>query len=781
MQTVEKVKCHCRVCLEVTMSRKRKNLLKIIAALLVCLGIACGFTWMPGLARAGYSSVFEMVNIPVFMAVTGIFICEIFFIKGQKNNEKCRRICMTAAFIIALLMLFHGHDDLYEKLMPGQDLTLISMTIREQNDTSDEGGVLHIWRDGVGKMSFLQNYFGDRKLILDSSVDASELDRYITMCAVPDSQIIADEGAPVSEELTDKIMAYPFWNNESNDYVVDEFWKDAEAIRVINRGGEYLFCSQTLVETCQADPLFTSEQYNAALLMDYDWKSTQAISTVRETAEGMPGRNIRQIIIMAVFLALGLMITLPLFGEKYQALAFFTGFPIGVAFWCIFTMLLMLFNIPYNPLTICASIVLLMGIWLYKKREAYKKIDWSRLLTFVLAALCLITLLVYARICSVSMDSYAKAILGYRLAKFGSLREVLGGAAPFGMVEPIVTSVGFLLGCDYVYAFYPLIGISGIGIMCAGLYYLCRENGKSSESIQVFGMGMVLLLSNYDFLLSIFYGMAHGPTAVYTLIMVVFITLKKKLDLPDFSGIVIVAATMVTLLRVEGAAYTLFVLAVSLGVEDERLKMKKIIISEAVIIAAWNVYQWIFLGRSGREIFWTPEKGLILIGGSIIAVLVVLMFDKQWAIVTFAKKYYYVLIMAALTCGAAATSVLLKKGMASINFPMYMAHFTNSAADDTNAAAFWIFLLLLCPVLLGLRKRTAGYAVTVVAGYLILIYFICLFRGDLPLRLGYSDSGRRTIVHVMSAAVWLLAYALADGDSCGKREEICGCGAQRKV
>lgn len=763
------------------MDRKRNNLLKIAAAGLVCLGIACVFTRMPGFARAGYSSLFEMINIPVFMAVTGILICEILFIKGQNNKEKSRRICMIAAFIVALLMLFHGHDDLYAKLMPGQDLTLISMTVREQNDTSEEDGVLHVWNSGVGKMSFLQNYFGNRELILDSSVDESELDRYITMCAVPASQMRRDEGIPVSDELVGKIMAYPFWNNKSNDYVVDEYWKDAEAIRVIKGEEGYIFCSQALIEAFLADPLFTSEQYNTSLAMDYDQKSTLAISTVRETAEGIPGRNIRQIIIMVAFLVLGLLITLPLFGGKYPVLAFFTGFPMGAAFWCICTMLLMLLNIPYNLLTICVSIVLLMGIWMYIKREAYKKVDWSLVLTFVLAALCLITLLVYARICSVSMDSYAKTIMGYRLAKFGSLREVFGGAAPFGMVEPIVTSVGFLLGCDYVYAFYPLIGISGIGIMCAGLHYLYRRNGKSGESIQAFGMGMILLLSNYDFLLSIFYGMAQGPTSVYTLIMVVFITLKKELDLPDCSGIVIMAATMVTLIRVEGAAYALFILAASLGVEDGRLMVKKMIISEAAVIVVWNVYQWIFVGRSGGEIFWTPEKGIILICGSIMAALIAVVFDKRWAIINFVRKYYYILVMAALIGGAAVTSVVSKRAMASVNFPMYLAHFTNSAEDDTNAAAFWVFLLLMCPVLLSLRNRTAEYAAAVVAGYLVLIYFICLFRGDVPLRLGYSDSGRRTIVHVMSVAVWLLAYVLADRNSCERREDAYGYGLQRKV
>lgn len=755
------------------MSQRRKNLLKIAGMGLICLGIAGAFVFMPNFARAVYSSLFKTINIPVFVAVTGLLIGEVFFLREQKGNKNYRYICMAVAFIISLLMLFHGHSSLYEKLMPGQDLTLISQTIREQNDIVDGEytSLNHVW--GIGEVSYLQNYFGDRILIRESVED--EPDRNVTEYVVPSDRMIIGEEITVSDELTDKLLTYPYWHdyddNYSYDYVVDEYWKDTDAIRMIRGKDGYIFCSQELAEAFQKNPQFTSGQYEEYAKMSYDKKMSLALSLVRDAAEGVPYKNIKQITVMAVFLLLGLMIALPLWGEKYPALAFFMAFPMGTAFWSFCGMLFMVLNIPYNLYTICGGIVLLMGIWLYKKRACFGGLDWSLLLNFVLVSLCVITLLVYAKICSVSMDTYVKTAMGYRLANFGSLREVLPEVAPFGMIEPIMASVGFLFGFDYPYAFYPLTGISGIGILFAGIYYMYQKNGKSYESMLAFGMGMLLLLSNYDFLLSIFYGLAQGPTSVYTLIIVVFISLKKQLDMPGFSYAVIVAATAITLIRVEGAAYTLFLLAASLGMEDDRLKMKKILASEAGIIIFWNIYQWIFWGRSGESIFWTPEKGIILISGSIAAIFLAVVFDKQWVIINFLKRNYYILLMAALSGGAAFFSVFLKRGMASTNFPVYLSHFSNSAENDTNSAAFWIFLLLMCPVLLSMRNRIAEYSVTVVVGYLILIYFICLFRGELPLRLGYSDSARRTIVHIMSSAVWLLAYNMAAGVSCEKTKE----------
>lgn len=764
------------------MSQKRKNQLKAVGAGLLCLGIAGAFTRVPDFARDLYISLFNTINIPAFMLVMGLLICEIFFLRQRKYAKNHIYICMITAFVVSLFMLFHGHASLYEKLMPGQDLTLISMTVREQNDGKEgEDTLLQVWDSGLGKLSFLQNYFGDRNLIRADSVDESEIDRYVITCVVPPSQMFTGEEITVTDEMTDKILSYPFWHNDSYDYVVDEYWEDSSAIRMIKREKGYIFCSQELIEACQDNPAFTSEQYEASSRMSYEQKCSLAISLVRDAAEGVPYRNIKQIIIMIAFLLLGLIITLPLWGAEYPALAFFMGFPMGVAFWCIYSMLLMILHIPYNPYTIGIGMVFLMGIWVYRQREKYRELDWTCLFHFSLASLCVITLFVYARICSVSMDTYSKTAMGYRLAKFGSLREVLSGAAPFGMLEPIVTSVGFLFGCDFIYAFYPLTGISGLGIMFAGIYYLYQKNGKSDESMLAFCMGILLLLSNYDFLLSIFCGLAHGPTSVYTLIVVVFITLKRQLDLPDFSCAVIMASAIITLARVEGAVYTLFILAASLGLQDERLKMKKIIVSEALIVAVWNVYQWIYVGRSGGEIFWTPEKGMILVGGSIAVVLAAVAFDKQWAVINFIKRRYLFLLMAGIVGGAVISSVLLKAEMASINFPVYLSHFSNSAENDTNSSALWIFLLLMCPVLLSMRNQIAAYSVTLVGGYLVLIYFICLFRGELPLRLGYSDSARRTIVHIMSTAVWLLASSIASGVSCDKKKEVRVCDVRCEV
>ena len=117
-------------------------------------------------------------------------------------------------------------------------------------------------------------------------------------------------------------------------------------------------------------------------------------------------------------------------------------------------------------------------------------------------------------------------------------------------------------------------------------------------------------------------------------------------------------------------------------------------------------------------------------------------------------------------------AVFWKRGMAIANLPVYIAHFSNSVKNGTNSAALWIFVFLLSPVIINMRKRENEYAITIVLGYIIFLFAIFLFRSDgslgggLPLSLNkVGDSGRRLIMQVMPTAVWLLAYCVGKADN----------------
>ena len=78
-----------------------------------------------------------------------------------------------------------------------------------------------------------------------------------------------------------------------------------------------------------------------------------------------------------------------------------------------------------------------------------------------------------------SSDSLMKCAYGLRLARFGSLREILGEAAPYGILEPMIMSIGYLIKCDALYIFLSFDGnFAVLGIMCTGMYY---SHGKKDN------------------------------------------------------------------------------------------------------------------------------------------------------------------------------------------------------------------------------------------------------------------------------------------------------------
>ena len=78
----------------------------------------------------------------------------------------------------------------------------------------------------------------------------------------------------------------------------------------------------------------------------------------------------------------------------------------------------------------------------FRFRAEYQKIDWIRAAYFMMAALAVIVFFVCSKICHTSSDSYDKVGLAYRLAKYGTLKDILAEAAPYGMLEPVVLSLG---------------------------------------------------------------------------------------------------------------------------------------------------------------------------------------------------------------------------------------------------------------------------------------------------------------------------------------------------
>ena len=714
----------------------------------ICFAFVCGHITNP--TRAIYDRVFHHFTVFGALLTGGIFFIVAMFVKCNYKTRKnvCIYVSILTAFFLGVLLLFQGHSDITAELRPKENVTGVYLA---QNSSSD-----------MIKWVFVEYYLADKNLFIAENAEDFE-SSYIFREAIPPNRVTYGKKVEITQDIFDKISGFPVFTDENCMYVIDEYWVNAENICLVKYEGHYVCCSEEMLSghgSANGGEIWHEAVTAAENSVEEQLAVSVPYSVLGEIAEVSPYKNVKQIFCLLLLFVIGMGLTLPLWGGKYLELAMFMSLPVGAAMWCIFGTVLILIGIPCNLYTMVGLSILALAAVGFRFRTEYKKIDWIRAAYFMMAALAVIVFFVCSKICHTSSDSFDKIGLAYRLAKYGTLRDILAEAAPYGMLEPVILSLGYMVKCDFLYAFYPLMAFSGIGMMGAGLYYADHKRINTAAMLTLL-LGILLLLTNGDYLLSCFYVMAHGPVAVYTTMLVMFIVLKERIDIPFWGYAAVVSGSIILLTRVEGTIYVVLILTAALLFTRISSQVRNVNIITACIAAVWHISQFIFIGNKGAALFWTPDKGIICILAVAAMSVVSVLMNIKGKFMDFVRKYYFELAVFVLCLGLAVAAVFLQRDMASRMLSIYLAHFSNSADNETNAAALWIFLIMLIPVLAATKEKVNKFAFVSVLGYLILIFAMVLFRDGFLIHLGYGDSARRTIVQIMPGAVWLAAEGIA--------------------
>lgn len=719
----------------------------VILGICLCFALVCEYVTNP--VDAVYIRVFYHFTIFGVLLAGGIFFITAMFIKYNYRVRKtlCIYASLLTAFLISVLFLFQGNADITAELRPKTNTTGVYLA---RNCSSD-----------AVKWLFTEYYFADKNLTIAGNAEDFE-SAYIFREAVAPERVRTGGSETLTQDVFEKISCYPAFTDENCLYVIDEYWKNTGNICLVKYDGKYIFCSEELLSgSAGVQTGIVEIGYEAAAKTDEEENiNSLPFRVLGGIAEAAPYKSIKQVMCLMLLFVIGMALTLPFWGGKYLPLAMFMSMPMGAAAWCLLGTLLVLLGIPYNLYTMGGLLILAAAALGFCFRNEYKKTDWIKAAYFVLAAFAVTVFLVYSKICHTSSDSYDKMGLAYRLAKYGTLRDILAEAAPYGMLEPLVLSLGYMAKCDFLYAFYPLMAFCGIGLMGAGLYYADHKKVNTAAMLTLL-FGILLLLTNSDYLLSCFYAMAHGPTAVYTTMLIMFIVLKERIDIPFWGYAAVVSGSIILLTRVEGTIYVVLILTAALIFTRISSQIKYVNIITACVAAGWNIAQFILIGNKGAVYFWTPDKGIICIAAVAAMSAVTMLINVKGRFMAFVRKYYFELAVFVLCAGMAFAAVVLQREMASKMISIYLAHFSNSADNETNAAALWLFLILLIPVLAAAKEKVNQFALISVLGYLILIFTMVLFRNGFLIHLGYGDSARRTIVQIMPGAIWLAAEGIA--------------------
>lgn len=541
-------------------------------------------------------------------------------------------------------------------------------------------------------------------------------------------------------------------------FVVDQYWKECDTLICFEYDGQSYMCSEWFYND------FGREDYSAVETDNQIAINTLAEYSIREKGGAAIQRyKIIQILAVFMLIMIGMIIMIGFWGNDYLPLSVCLSLPTGAVIWTIFGIFNLLLKIKFSLISQGVSIAIFLLIYVFLHKESYRSVSIRRFFLYCFI-LCSVVVF-YALYCYTytSTDSIRKGQYGLMLASQGHPENYFTKMSSFGLIEPFIHSIGYMMGADYLYAFYPVIFCSIMFFLGISFYYFLRiKNYKWKAVIPgvcVLLTGAIIIFYTFDFRWGIYYVMSHNLISLYILCITVLLVLKKEYDLKYFEEIFFLASAAITMTRVEGAIYVFFFIITALGFLCTKEMRRAAVFSSGMIIA-WSLLQLLFYSSEGTDThFFTPGKVMILCGGAVFIILFCSLYEKIMNISFVLKNYFYILIVSTILL-ITAISLTIGRELAMRNYRIYISHLSSYMEELCNSGGLWMFVFLLLIGLWVVHSELSLYAGATILGYLGVVFLIFLFREDLPMREGMGDSARRVLVQIMPAAIWLLAAGL---------------------
>lgn len=687
-------------------------------------------------------------------AIVSAFIMMVFKKYMVEQWLKLSIITIISIFSIFLFLSGARHhfetDMFFYDVIPGKSTTLVEQTTDIGNpELLDE--IFYIY------------YFKDKDIICkDNNVVQNitrNLENTYSARSIYNYNLIIDESIPTNTNINEIIFPFPkYIDTHENIYVVDRGIADGRIICVPS-GSILLFCSEDLylgnsgISELNGEVLEPSNDAAISQIARYATKYNAEDSIIYTMRV--------QMMAVLIFGVIGLLVCISLWGELGGWMVSMLSIPVGVIVWTLSGIILVVARLPYSLVTQGAVILSALFVLSYRKREKLKNFKYSDL--FIPIIILGLLLVYYSTTCytTLSYDSIVKLQLGFMLALNNHPYLVLSEIATYGLIEPFIHSFGFMAGGDYLYVIYPMFYISAVGLIFGGLYkvYALKERtSKDTANIRYIilmsGLGVCLLLTNIDFRYGKYYVLSHIIMSVCFLIFVLFVLFyKAKMTAYPQWGLYL-AAFAIIVTRTEGIIYILFLLTLLVGyIQDKEFIRTGCVMCMLCIV--WTVVQLLlFNGYDGGGYFFTPQKGVVLILGSLMTIVYLLLFAKKKLRILTKTNYAVVYIICML---AVITVVSLRTWeMAAKNFDVYIGHLSSFIEETANSGYFWGFVILSIAFLFILNTESSNLSAGIILGYLNLVFFIFLFRKSYPMHAGYGDSGRRMLVHIMPTSIFLI-------------------------
>lgn len=437
--------------------------------------------------------------------------------------------------------------------------------------------------------------------------------------------------------------------------------------------------------------------------------------------------------------------------DKNKLFAGFLAVPIGASVIVALTVSFLIFHIKYSFVSFfCGLLLVSLGIYLFLK---HKHVRWDRSVTVtLLIALIVIVLATYVRFYQFSGDSRWQLIFAMNLLDEGLFSKwSFAQATTFGFFGISLHALALLFGTDYLYAYYLIMGLAGVGIFLSSAYLFSDEFEKK-KTVFLYLVGLVILLFNFDFEYYSFSVLSNASMGVCMLAIVVLTLFEIKYK-KNVSLLLALISFVLLTTRIEGVCYVVLFM----GIPFEReMGLKQATIISGVEIIIWQIAQFFYSDGSGVD-GWTPTMGvaLMFVGLLLIAEPYLVKFELFRKIGRYYKVMYIVGLLAIICFGFYYDMI-----MASDNFVVFLSHI--AVSKYSNSLSIWVFLLYLLPFAIVSSLKEENSILIIIFAYFLMVFGISIFRTGNPLNTEISDSFRRIICQMMFMAVWLILYYAGD-------------------
>ncbi len=555
------------------------------------------------------------------------------------------------------------------------------------------------------------------------------------------------------------------WEGNITYWISSDEWETDDVIFCFDCGDNKYMCPQSVYERC-IDPEFVPDiDVSGKTVSDEDDNTFP--DTIIRHYNNIQRLVVRETFVILVYFVFGLLITICFLPKGKTLLANMLALPIGAGLFALIGYVSLVLHLPYNWISFAVIAVVLLAAFMLTDKRCFiklKETDHLTCLVGLLLVACLAIVIIHGSVYLPGGDTYSCALIGMNIANdpqyfFTSIDWV----ASYGLFFSILNSQSYLLGGDYLFAINELMAITAVLLLIYFSYVIVRQK---LDRYRALGEGLIALVSlilflSADFHIHIFYFLANMSVSVWFLIVFGLIILgHENGDFEEYWKIVLICFVMIIQSRIEGGIYVSLFLACFLIDCIEDKYYKRLALFSLLWSLQLNVFQLIYNGNVGNTLFWNPKRGLILLFGLLMPLLLVAFKRSKLAVARFIfDRYYDFFVIFAIT-GTAALSYI-KRSIAFQNVVYFTIHIIENKF-------FWLMIVAFIPIVMlhkGQRGMRISFTAMVIVGYLCMLFSMFLLRNDganevESMKVGMWDSGRRTLFQIMPTAAFLVVYQL---------------------